>query len=422
VQFEFDHEQSSLQDSVRRFLTERYGFETRRACLAQPFGCSGEVWQAFAEQGFLGVGLPEVHGGFGGATERMLVMEEIGRALVLEPYLSTVALCAPLIAAQGTPQQQAQLLPRIVAGGLRLALAHGEAEARYRDAIAATARRSGAGYVLDGTKTTVPDGAVADLLLVSALLDGATAVFLVAPDGPGVRMARYRTQDGRSAADVFLTAAAVAGDALLGGSARRSDAQDVLDAQNARDARHSRDAHDALAHAIECGIAALCAEAVGAMEAANTATIEYTRSRQQFGQPIGRFQALQHRMADMFVQATQARSMSILATGRCAAHGRSGEGRSDQGRSDQGDDAVRRRDVAAAKCYVGKAARFVGQQAVQLHGGMGMADELPVSHYFKRLTMIDMTCGDSMHHLAVVSDAILRETKLEEGRTREAAP
>jgi alkylation response protein AidB-like acyl-CoA dehydrogenase len=145
----------------------------------------------------------------------------------------------------------------------------------------------------------------------------------------------------------------------------------------------------------------LCAEAVGAMEATNATTIEYTKSRKQFGQPIGRFQVLQHRMADMFVQATQARSMSILATGRCAAHGK----------PDQGDAALRRRDLSAAKCYVGKAARFVGQQAVQLHGGMGMADELAVSHYFKRLTMIDMTFGDSLHHLALVSDAILFDTR-----------
>ncbi len=154
----------------------------------------------------------------------------------------------------------------------------------------------------------------------------------------------------------------------------------------------------ALERAVQRGIAALCAEAVGAMEATNATTIEYTKSRKQFGQPIGRFQALQHRMADMFVQATQARSMSILATGRCAA------------RVQKGDAALRRRDVSAAKCYVGKAARFVGQQAVQLHGGMGMADELAVSHYFKRLTMIDMTFGDSTHHLAAVSDAILLES------------
>ncbi len=379
MQFEFDDEQLALQESVRRFLTERYDFETRRDCLAKPFGSSGEIWQAFAEQGFLSIGLPEAHGGIGGATELMLTMEEIGRALVLEPYLSTVALCAPLVADQGTEAQQAELLPRVAAGDLKLALAHGEAEARYASTVRTEARRAGAADVLNGAKTTVPDGAAADLLLVSAKAGNGLAVFLVDPNAPGVRLVRYRTQDGRSAADVFLEDVRLPTAHMLGVG----------------------DATAALERAVQRGIAALCAEAVGAMEATNATTIEYTKSRKQFGQPIGRFQALQHRMADMFVQVTQARSMSILATGRCATR-------------DVGKEAaeLRSRDVSAAKCYVGKAARFVGQQAIQLHGGMGMADELAVSHYFKRLTMIDMTFGDSTHHLAAVSDAILLESTL----------
>src|SRR5262245_34839690 len=185
MQFEFDDEQLSLQDSVRRFLAERYDFETRRACLARPYGSNPEIWQAFAEQGFLSIALPEAHGGIGGATELMLTMEEIGRALVLEPYLSTVALCAPLVADLGTDAQQADLLPRVAAGSLKLALAHGEAEARYQPIIRTTAKRAGDGYVLDGAKATVPDGAVADVLLVSALLSdgkaGDVGVFLVDP-------------------------------------------------------------------------------------------------------------------------------------------------------------------------------------------------------------------------------------------------
>ena len=382
MQFEFNEDQLALQDSVRRFFTERYDFETRRGCLAEPAGSSDEIWQAFAEQGFLSIGLPEAHGGIGGATELMLTMEEIGRALVLEPYLSTVALCAPLVADHGTEAQQSDLLPRVAAGSLKLALAHGEAEARYASTVHTEARREGESYVLNGAKTTVLDGAVADLLLVSAQMkDGAgklLAVFRVDPNAPGVRLVRYRTQDGRSAADVFFKDVNLPASQMLGVG----------------------DATAALERAVQRGIAALCAEAVGAMEATNATTIEYTKSRKQFGQPIGRFQALQHRMADMFVQATQARSMSILATGRCAAHA-----------AEPGDSALRRRDVSMAKCYVGKAARFVGQQAVQLHGGMGMADELAVSHYFKRLTMIDMTFGDSTHHLAAVSDAILLESQ-----------
>jgi alkylation response protein AidB-like acyl-CoA dehydrogenase len=301
-------------------------------------------------------------------------MEEIGRALVLEPYLSTVALCAPLIADHGTEAHQSDLLPRIAAGSLKLALAHGEAEARYASTVRTEASRAGDSYLLNGAKATVLDGAVADLLLVSAKAGKLLAVFLVDPNAPGVRLVRYRTQDGRSAADVFFKDVKLSASQMLGVG----------------------DATASLERAVQRGIAALCAEAVGAMEATNATTIEYTKSRKQFGQPIGRFQALQHRMADMFVQATQARSMSILATGRCA---------------DNDDAALRRRDVSAAKCYVGKAARFVGQQAVQLHGGMGMADELAVSHYFKRLTMIDMTFGDSTHHLAAVSDAILVESR-----------
>jgi len=381
MQFEFDEEQLALQESVRRFLSERYDFESRRGCLATPWGSSDEIWQAFAEQGFLSIGLPEAHGGIGGATELMLTMEEIGRALVLEPYLSTVALCAPLISDQGSEAQQADLLPRVAAGTLKLALAHGEVDARYASTVRTEARRSGDSYVLNGAKSTVLDGALADLLLVSAKVEKGLAVFLVDPTAPGVHVARYRTQDGRSAADVTLKDLKLPASQVLG----------------------SGDATTALERAVERGIAALCAEAVGAMEATNAATIEYTKSRKQFGQPIGRFQALQHRMADMFVQATQARSMGILAAGRCAARGNSSD-----------DAALRRRDVSAAKCYVGKAARFVGQQAVQLHGGMGMADELAVSHYFKRLTMIDMTFGDSTHHLGVVSDAILAESSQEE--------
>src|SRR6188768_3445880 len=307
MQFEFDEEQLALQESVRRFLSERYDFESRRGCLATPWGSSDEIWQAFAEQGFLSIGLPEAHGGIGGATELMLTMEEIGRALVLEPYLSTVALCAPLVADHGTEAQQADLLPRVASGSLKLALAHGEAEARYASTVRTEAHHDGDSYVLNGEKATVLDRGVADLLLVSAQMKDRAgkllAVFLVDPNAPGVRLVRYRTQDGRSAADVFFKDVKLPASQMLGVG----------------------DATGALERAVQRGIAALCAEAVGAMEATNATTIEYTKSRKQFGQPIGRFQALQHRMADMFVQATQARSMSILATGRCAAHFHAGK-------------------------------------------------------------------------------------------------
>jgi alkylation response protein AidB-like acyl-CoA dehydrogenase len=379
MQFELDDEQRALQESVQRYFAHAHDFEKRRTLLATRYGHSPAVWRALAEQGLLSIGLPEAHGGIGAATELMLVMEEIGRALVLEPYLSTLALCAPLIAARGTAAQQADLLPRVAAGELKLALAHGELDARYAlDRVATSARRRGDDWELSGAKHTVPDGAVADLLLVSARIEGgALALFLVAPETPGVELTAYRTHDGRSAADVVLREVRVGRDRLLGDSS---------------------DAFPALERAVERGIAASCADAVGSMEAVNVATIEYTKSRKQFGQPIGRFQVLQHRMADMFVYATQARSMSILANGRCASE----------------DATLRRRDIAAAKCYVGKAARFIGQQAVQLHGGMGMADELAVSHHFKRLTLFTQTFGDTAHHRAAFSETILAEENVED--------
>jgi alkylation response protein AidB-like acyl-CoA dehydrogenase len=372
MKFDFDSEQLALQDSLQRYLNSQYDFEKRRAHLATPFGSSAEIWRGFAAQGFTAIGIPESYGGIGGATEIMLVMEEIGRSLLLEPYLTTVALCAPLVAELGSDAQKNGMLPRVAEGELKLALAHGEPDSRYTLADVKTLA-SGAGDVtLHGVKHTVVDGATADVFLVTARVgaNGPLGVYAVAAGAPGLTTVKYRTQDGRGAADLTLSGAP---------AKRLGDA--------------GADALPAVERAIERGIAASCAEAVGAIDATCAATVEYTKSRKQFGQPIGRFQALQHRMADMFVYATQARSMSVLATGRLAS----------------ADAALRRRDIAAAKAYVGKAIRFVSQQAVQLHGGMGMADELAVSHYFKRLTMIGLTFGDVSHHVATVSDAILAD-------------
>jgi alkylation response protein AidB-like acyl-CoA dehydrogenase len=375
MQFDLDADQSALQESLRRFFAREYDFELRRGFLAAPHGTSEAIWQSLAEQGALAVGIPEEHGGFGGPVETMLVMEEIGRALVLEPYLSTVVLCGSLLAARGQPEQQADLFARIAAGKCKLALAHYEPDARYAlDFVATTARASGDSYVLNGVKSTVLDGAVADRFLVSARLQpqGHIAAFIVEPTATGLERVSYRTQDGRTAADLNLRDVKVARAGLLG------DESDAL---------------PDIERTVERGIAALCAEAVGAIEALNHATLEYTKSRKQFGQPIARFQALQHRMADMFVFATQARSMALLATGRCTT----------------ADATLRRHDISAAKAFIGKASRFVGQQAVQLHGGMGIADELSVSHYFKRLTTIGATFGDVDHHVAAISEGILAE-------------
>jgi alkylation response protein AidB-like acyl-CoA dehydrogenase len=291
-------------------------------------------------------------------------------------------LCGALIAECGSVEQQQEIFAGIASGKLRLALGHYEEAARYEiDLIETTARLAGDRYVLNGAKSVVLDGGVAHQFIVSARLQprGELVLFLIDAETAGLEVISYRTQDGRNAADLRLRHVNVPGASLLGQSAGNSGAS-----------------LPAIRRAVDRAIAALCAEAVGAMEALNSATLAYAKTRKQFGQPIGRFQALQHRMADMFIYATQARSMSLLATGRCALS----------------EDVPRRHAVSAAKAFIGKAARFVGQEAVQLHGGMGMADELPVSHYFKRLTMINATFGDVDHHVTRVSDA-MDDTKAE---------
>jgi alkylation response protein AidB-like acyl-CoA dehydrogenase len=372
MDFEFTEDQVMLRDSVRKLIAREYTFERRQAILATPQGFSAEVWRVMAGQGIFGLGMPEDVGGYGGPTELMLVMEELGRGLVLEPFMSTVVLGGGLIRDHGTVAQRAQLLPRIASGDCRVALAHHEAGARYvLDHVSALACRGKGSYVLSGAKAVILDAPLAGLLIVSARDDaaGGLSLFLVEPDAPGLKLTPYRTQDGRSAADMTLDNVKVPTAARLGSPGV---------------------ALSALEQAVDCALAALCAEAVGAMEALNESTLQYLNTRKQFGQPIGRFQVLQHRMADMFLMATQAKSMSYLATGRCR----------DPDRSE------RRRALAAAKAYVGKAARFVGQQAVQLHGGMGMSAELPISHYFKRLTLINATFGDVDHHVGAFSDLL----------------
>jgi alkylation response protein AidB-like acyl-CoA dehydrogenase len=372
MDFEFTEDQAMLRDSVRKLVAREYAFERRQGILESPHGFSADVWRVMAEQGIFGLGLPENVGGYGGPTEIMLVMEELGRGLVLEPFLSTVVLGGGLIRDHGTVAQRAQLLPKVAAGDCRVALAHHEAGARYvLDHVSTIACRGKGSYVLSGQKAVILDAPVADLLIVSARDEaaGGLSLFLVEPGIPGLKLTAYRTQDGRSAADVTLENVKVPTAARLGSPGF---------------------ALSALEQAVDCALAAVCAEAVGAMEAVNEGTLRYLNTRKQFGQPIGRFQVLQHRMADMFLMATQAKSMSYLATGRCR----------------DPDRLERRRALSAGKAYVGKAARFVGQQAVQLHGGMGMSAELSISHYFKRLTMINATFGDVDHHVGAFSDLL----------------
>jgi alkylation response protein AidB-like acyl-CoA dehydrogenase len=374
MDFEFTDEQTLLRHSVQRLLANEYVFQRRQELLQTPYGHSPQIWRLLADQGVLGAGLGERHGGFGGPVETMIVMEEMGRALVLEPYVSTVVVCGGLIRDLGSQTQQTRWLPGIVTGGCRGALAHHEADARYNlSHVSANARRGPDGYLLTGSKTIVEDGAVADIVVVSAndVETGGLSLFVLDSNAPGLEWIRYRTQDGRSAADLSFDDLPVQPDNLLGKPGRGLEA---------------------IEQAMDHAIAALCAEAVGAMEGVNAGTLEYLKTRRQFGQPIGRFQVLQHRMADMFLMTAQSRSMSFLATGRCQA-----------GR------AERRRALSSAKAFIGKAARFVAQQSMQLHGGMGMSAQLPISHYFKRLTLINAAWGDVDHHVGLVSELLLRE-------------
>jgi len=361
MDFTFKEEQQQFADALRRWVDKDYSFEARRKIIQSEAGVSNEAWAALVELGMLALPVPEEQGGFNGsAVDMMVVMQELGRGLVVEPYFATVLGAQFLKLAGG---QQA-LLERVAAGELKLACALGEQQSRHalNDVLAADS--AGAGRIT-GRKTVVLHGGQAGAFIVSARTSGGQrdtdgiTLYLVPRDAEGVQVTDYRTIDGQRAATVEFTN--VQG-TLLG---EQGKGWPLLDA------------------ASDYGAALLCAEAIGAMDAIFGATLEYLKTRQQFGAPIGKFQALQHRMADMFIHLEQARSMAMLAAVKIG--------------SAEGEE--RRRVVSAAKVRVGQAARFVGQQAVQLHGGMGVTDELPAAHYFKRLAMIEVTLGDADHHL-----------------------
>ena len=378
MDFSLAEERRMLQDTIRRMLSQEYGFESRRARSSSPEGFSRATWKQFAELGLLGLGIPEDDGGMGGdAFDTMIVMESFGRALVVEPYLPSVVLGAGTLVAVGSAAQKAEWLPAVAGGEKLLAFAHGEPASRYETRHVATqAQRQGGGWKLEGAKAVVLNGDCADALLVSARTAGGAldargiSLFLVDAKARGVSTRGYATQDGARAAEVRLEGVTVGADALVG----------ALD-----------EALPVIERALERANAALCAEALGIIDALNEATLEYLKTRQQFGQPIGRFQALQHRMVDMTIRAVEARSMAIVAASGAK----------------NADPVEAGRMVSAAKALVGQAARFVGQQAIQLHGAIGVTDELIVSHWFKRLTAINATFGDADHHLARFSDLML---------------
>lgn len=376
MDFDFSDEQRLIKDSVERLLADHCDFETRQKNAASPAGWSADLWTRYGELGLLGLPFAESLGGFGaGPVETMIVMEAMGRALALEPYLASIVMAGGVLACKQGQALARQLVPRVADGSLRLALAHGERAAGYDlTHVATTARREGQSWVLDGEKSLVLHGADAHMLFVSARTAGGVSerggigLFLVDAAAQGVSRRGYRCQDGMRAAEVALAGVRVAPDHVVG------DPEDAL---------------PLIEHVVERAIAALCAEAVGAMDEMHRMSVDYLKLRKQFGAPIGSFQVLQHRAADMFIALEQARSMAVLATMMV----------------DEADAGTRAKTIAAAKVQIGRSGRFIGQQAIQLHGGVGMTMEYKVGHYFKRITMIDALFGDAAHHLGRLARA-----------------
>lgn len=370
MNFDYSEEQQLLANSINQFIAKDYTFETRKAILESSSGYSEQVWATFAEMGLLGLPFASEYGGFGGtAVDLMPVMEAIGEGLVLEPYLATVGLGGQFVARGGSEAQKQAVLPAVIEGKLKLAFAQTERGGRYDLAHVTTrAKKSGNGFILDGEKCVVIHGSCADKLVVSARTSGNDAdpsgvsLFLVDGNAPGVTMNTYRTADNLRAADVRFSGAAVSGDALLG---KEGEALSLIE------------------EVVDYATALLCTEAVGAIKFANDTTLEYLKTRKQFGVPIGSFQALQHRMVDMMISYEQAKSMACLA---CV-------------KVDSADIAERKHVVSAAKIKIADACRHVSQESVQLHGGMGMTEELKVSHTFRRLTAIGQMFGDEDYHL-----------------------
>ncbi len=360
MDFDFTDEQEQLRDAVRKWVDKGYSFERRHAIVAAG-GFSREVHAELAGLGLCGLYISEGQGGLGmGPVEGMVAMEELGRGIVLEPLAQTL-IASGVLGAYAPDMLKEKWLPRIADGSALIVLAHQEAGARYRlDRCTTQAVKSAEGWSLSGKKSLVPVGDMADACLVPAVAGGSIALFLVERQAKGLSTRSYATQDGGRAADVNFAQT----DALL----------------------VTQDGLATLEHAVDIGIAALCAEAVGVMDKTVAATVEYMNTRKQFGVAIASFQALRHRMADVKMQLELARSMSYYAALKLNTP------------ADE-----RRRAMSRAKVQIGQSMRFVGQSAIQLHGGIGVTDEYIVSHYFKKLTQLEMTFGDTMHHLGEVS-------------------
>lgn len=365
MDFDLTEDQRLLKESVDRLIADQYDFAKRKGYATETAGWSAKMWAQFAELGLLGLPFEETLGGFGGGpVETMIVMEAFGRGLVLEPFFATVVLGGGLLRRAGSAALQGALIPQVTAGKLKLAFAHVERQSRYNLAdVTTTAKRQGSGYVLNGAKSVVLHGDCADKIFVSARIAGdrrdrdGVGLFLVDANAPGLSRRGYPTQDGLRAAE--LTLAGVPAETV------------------------SENALPAMEHAIDEAIAALCAEAVGTMQVMHETTLEYMKTRKQFGRAIGSFQVLQHRSVDMFVALEGARSMAMFAAVMASEE----------------NPIERRRAISAAKVQIGKSGKHVGQEAIQLHGGIGMTQEYSVGHSFKRMTMIEQMYGSTDEHL-----------------------
>ncbi len=370
MDFSFTEEQSMLRDTVASYLQDKYDFETRRGIIKSEAGWRPDYWKAFAEElGILGAPFSEELGGLGGgATENMIVLEEFGKALVVEPYLGTVVIGGGFLKHSGYAGAS-DLIGKIIGGEVITAFAYAEPQGRYTwSDLKTTAKKDGAGYLLNGHKAVVVGAPWATHLIVTARTGGGqrdadgVSVFLVDKNAKGVVTRSYPTVDGQRASEVFFENVSVPADALIGAEGAGLPL---------------------VAKVMDEATVGLCAEAVGVLRKLHEGTLEYTKQRKQFGQPIAAFQVLQHRMVDMFIQVEQAVSMTYMATIKV----------------DDPDADERAKAVSAAKVQIGRACRFVGQNAIQLHGGMGMTDEMAIGHYFKRATIIEGLFGSVDHHL-----------------------
>ncbi|MFT3809163.1 MAG: acyl-CoA dehydrogenase family protein [Micropepsaceae bacterium] len=369
MDFSFSEEQTLLRNSVQKFIQGSYDFETRRKVSKSDAGWRKEVYGQFAEMGLLGVAIPEDFGGLGGsAVDTMIIAEEFGRGLVIEPWLQNAIIATGILKAAGSTAQKEELLASIAAGESIFAFAYAEPQGRYNLAdLTTTAKKSGDGYVLNGHKAVVLGAPFADKLIVTARTSGGqrdadgVTIFVVDKGAKGVSTRDYPAVDGSRASEVTLENVSVGADAVIGEVGKGLPTVEL---------------------AADQAIAALAAESTGAMKVLNDTTIEYAKTRKQFGTPIGKFQVLQHRMVDMFMNYEQSVSIAYMVTLKL-----------------EEEEIERKKAASAAKVQIGKAGRFIGQSAVQIHGGMGMTDELNVGHYFKRLTMIDTLFGNVDHHL-----------------------